>query len=560
MEIKTEQGVTPLDLRVSLTLNPEDYKHAYQAELRRHQKEYVMPGFRPGRVPLSLVEKTLGKQIFQRVIRNLLIQTLNNYLKEQNLDDRLADTPHLLKLHFDPEDETPWKSFPKIEAQFIVGLEPDLALVEIHRVQDLSISVPSEIEVDDDTIQKKIDELRKEYGQLIPINTPQNAEGIRLRFTLNTPDSEAQAYPTNDSKDAYIPFSALEHLFSQELAEKLQRSSPGEMFPILGGRDFLPPTTNTNRQKDAFTKYLPNFPIPYEQVRNHLSATILVRGWFQKQPVPSEQLLDILRKHYNTQFESLEDARLYIRNKERQQARRILEYLIAASIMEYLTSIQVLTYPREFLTAVAKDEALDHIHDHVEREFVSTATSREDLKKELQAFIGNFLSESIHQRIYEFRERIFHKFLLFHIMRDMQQQQAKNQEEKTETEQQAEETQSPASEAIRRQFLQEVIDYTTQLAIELNEWRLKKKSPEEQQHAREILRSLVIHQMSEDKDYLDQMVDEYIRHRAIRLFQKWGWVKDAGPIASSQIEDYIDQLMEFMKKHISQAQALYQTS
>ncbi len=552
MEIKAEQGASPLDLRISLTLEPEDYQATYHEELRRHQKEYVMPGFRPGHVPLSLVEKTLGNQIFQRVIRNLLIQTLNNYLKEQNLEHRLADTPYLTNLQFDPEDDTPWKSKPRIKAQFLVGLEPDLAL-EIHRVRDLSMSVPSEIQVTDTTVQKKIDELRKEYGQLIPTNTPQNAEGIRLRFTLSTPNSQPQTYPPNENEDAYIPFSALELLFSKDLADKLQHSSPGELFPITGGHDFLPLTTNTDAQQDAFSEYLPNFPIPYEQARNQLSATILIRGWFRKEPVPNDQILDLLRKHYDIQFNSLEDAQHYIRTKERQQLRRMLEYLVFASIMEYLTSIQVLTYPREFLTTVAKDEALDQIKDRIERNFFSTAASREDLKKELQAFIGNFLSESIYQRIYAFRERVFHKFLLFHIMREIQQQT-----QNTEQTQHNPEHQTTSNKNTQRQFLQAVIDYATQIALELQEWRLKNMSKEEQERTRELLRSIVIHQLSDDKEFMDQMIDEYVRHRAIRLFQQWGWVKDAGPITSDQIEDYIDQWLEFLKKHLREARALYQ--
>jgi trigger factor len=54
--------------------------------IKDQAKKAKMPGFRPGMVPAAHIKKMYGKSILVDEINNLLSDTLNKYLNEQQLE------------------------------------------------------------------------------------------------------------------------------------------------------------------------------------------------------------------------------------------------------------------------------------------------------------------------------------------------------------------------------------------------------------------------------------------------------------------------------------------
>ena len=57
-----------LERRLTLSVNPADISSKVQERLRSMAKTTRMPGFRPGKVPVRLIEQSYGPQVHSEVL------------------------------------------------------------------------------------------------------------------------------------------------------------------------------------------------------------------------------------------------------------------------------------------------------------------------------------------------------------------------------------------------------------------------------------------------------------------------------------------------------------
>ncbi len=84
MKIQVED-LSPVRKKLSIEVEPEKVKEEWETVYRGVNKKVKMKGFRPGKVPRSLVERYYGPQIEEEVIRNLVSRNYPEALKESNL-------------------------------------------------------------------------------------------------------------------------------------------------------------------------------------------------------------------------------------------------------------------------------------------------------------------------------------------------------------------------------------------------------------------------------------------------------------------------------------------
>ena len=98
--MKIEQNrIDDLNLELSLTVSKEDYAENKKKRLSEYRKKAEFKGFRKGMVPMSLVEKMYGQNALVDSVNDVIAETLNNFIKENNLKvigEPLPseDTPH----------------------------------------------------------------------------------------------------------------------------------------------------------------------------------------------------------------------------------------------------------------------------------------------------------------------------------------------------------------------------------------------------------------------------------------------------------------------------------
>ncbi len=143
------EKLSGLERRVDLTVSVADIEKEVQAQLKRVARTAKIQGFRPGKAPLSVIERSHGPSVRYDVINSEIGKSLDKVIGEANL--RVAGTPNL-----EPKTEGVGDDVLAFSATFEVYPDvelPDLSGLEVTR---------SEVEVGDAEVQKTIDILRKQ--------------------------------------------------------------------------------------------------------------------------------------------------------------------------------------------------------------------------------------------------------------------------------------------------------------------------------------------------------------------------------------------------------------
>ncbi|WP_442597570.1 trigger factor [Parapusillimonas sp. JC17] len=144
-----------LERRVDLVVSIADIEKEVQAQLKRVARTAKVQGFRPGKAPLSLIERSHGPGIRYDVINSEVGRSLDKVIDEAKL--RVAGTPSL-----EPKDEGVEEGTMAFSATFEVYPEveiPDLSSLEVKRAN---------VQVGDAEVQRTIDILRKQRAVYEP--------------------------------------------------------------------------------------------------------------------------------------------------------------------------------------------------------------------------------------------------------------------------------------------------------------------------------------------------------------------------------------------------------
>ncbi|HEY9572937.1 MAG TPA: trigger factor [Pusillimonas sp.] len=141
-----------LERRVDLAVSIADVEKEVQAQIKRVARSAKVQGFRPGKAPLSLIERSHGPGIRYDVINAEVGRSLDKVIEEAKL--RVAGTPNL-----EPKTEGVEEGVMAFSATFEVYPEvqvPDLSALQVKRAK---------AQVGDTEVQHTVDILRKQRAQ-----------------------------------------------------------------------------------------------------------------------------------------------------------------------------------------------------------------------------------------------------------------------------------------------------------------------------------------------------------------------------------------------------------
>ena len=144
--------------RVSMRVEIKEIEQQVDARLKKIARDAKMPGFRPGKVPLKLVEKTYGPQVRSEVLGESVQKTFNQVIREANL--KVAGYPKI-----EPKNEKAAQEAGgalEFDATFEVFPE-----VKPGDVAGKSIERPA-VTVGDAEVDKTIEILRKQRQRFVP--------------------------------------------------------------------------------------------------------------------------------------------------------------------------------------------------------------------------------------------------------------------------------------------------------------------------------------------------------------------------------------------------------
>lgn len=189
---------------LTVTLEKSDYKEKVEKQLINYAKNAQVPGFRKGKVPLSMVRKQYESGIAFEEINKQVSDALNNYINENKL--RLVGQPVPQPVNdFNHTAE-------QLEVAFEVGYEPeftiDLAKYEAPHYK---------VEASDKEISKSIENMQKRFAEQVPQDKVSKDSYINIEISQVVEDAaegEHNHHPKNatitaENKEAFKLVKAL---------------------------------------------------------------------------------------------------------------------------------------------------------------------------------------------------------------------------------------------------------------------------------------------------------------------------------------------------------------
>jgi len=146
-----------------------DMAERVDAATQAYRSRAKMPGFRPGKAPLSMVRQQFGKDIRKHVLDHMLPEVLSGELEARELHP--LDSPELADVQFEPGTDLDFTvrfdTAPNVEASNT----------------DLQATRPA-VDVTDEMIDEALGQLRERGGRLVPAGEDPAAEDMFARCEI----------------------------------------------------------------------------------------------------------------------------------------------------------------------------------------------------------------------------------------------------------------------------------------------------------------------------------------------------------------------------------------
>ncbi|MFC7348864.1 trigger factor [Chryseobacterium zhengzhouense] len=166
----TAQNHDDVSALLTVTLEKSDYKDKVEKQLINYAKNAQVPGFRKGKVPLSMVRKQYEAGIAFEEINKQVSDALNNYINENKL--RLVGQPVPQPVNdFNHNAE-------KLEVAFEVGFEPEFS-IDLSKYEAAHYKVAAS----EKEINKSIENMQKRFAEQVPQDKITKDSYVALEIT-----------------------------------------------------------------------------------------------------------------------------------------------------------------------------------------------------------------------------------------------------------------------------------------------------------------------------------------------------------------------------------------
>lgn len=147
----TAQNHDEVSALLTVTIDKADYKDNVEKQLHNYAKNAQVPGFRKGKVPMSMVRKQYEAPVSFEEINKQVSEALNNYVNENNL--KLVGQPVPV-----PVDDLDFNA-EQLSVAFEVGYEPDF------KIDLAKYEAPHyKVEASDKEIGQSIENMQKRFA------------------------------------------------------------------------------------------------------------------------------------------------------------------------------------------------------------------------------------------------------------------------------------------------------------------------------------------------------------------------------------------------------------
>lgn len=168
-----EEKIDDLNAILRIKVSAEDYSEKVDKTLSDYRKQANLPGFRPGKTPLSLIKKKYGKGVLAEELNKVVNESLHNFITQNNLN--------ILGNPLPKEDEEVIGDFDNpadFEFAYEIGISPEfeIKLSKKNKFDYLKVAI------DDEMLDKEVENLAKRYGKLVSCDVVEDKDMVLGQF------------------------------------------------------------------------------------------------------------------------------------------------------------------------------------------------------------------------------------------------------------------------------------------------------------------------------------------------------------------------------------------
>lgn len=204
--------LTSVDKELTLTANREDLQESFDKAFKNYKNKIAIPGFRPGRVPVSVVKKRFGSEIELEEI-NKWIQTIyeNKIVPEHN---PIGETEMI---------DLKWEN-DKLEVIFKIGTKPNFELTDLSKVKVNKMVH----DVSDKEVAEELEMTLEREGNWEDVDTKATADSKVIVDVISL-DEEGNPIEGDEDTDQVID---LRHEGAKDFLKELKGKKVGDVVDM----------------------------------------------------------------------------------------------------------------------------------------------------------------------------------------------------------------------------------------------------------------------------------------------------------------------------------------
>ena len=303
-----------LNATLVVKMAKDDYAPSVEKELKKHQKQAVLKGFRPGTAPMSMIKNLYGKSILADEINRLASKGLYDYLQDNKIDIIAQPLPSdSIASDIDIENGE------NFTFAFDLGLAPQFEF----NISSKDKMDKYNITVDDKEVDKEIDSLAKRYGSLDSVDTVEEKDIIYAQVTELNANGEALEGGVS-SKDISMTAELIQDADTKKqlLACKKEAQLTLDIFKLFNDNKAMVAST-LGISQEAAADLNPNFSVNITDIKRQMPAAV-DQSLFDK--VMGEGVVADLDAFKQKIKENLET---YYQSESDQQVEHMITHLLA---------------------------------------------------------------------------------------------------------------------------------------------------------------------------------------------------------------------------------------
>lgn len=345
----TLENVDQVSAVITVKMEKADYEEKVQKSLKNIRGKVSMHGFRPGKVPASMVAKMYGTQVKAEEVDKLLSESVSKYISDNDI--KMLGNPLPSENH---------------ESQDIEKQDDFVFSFDIALAPEINISLSTDdkvdyynIEVTDEKVNEQMNRMAQQAGQNVSVESYQDNDLVRGKLVELDENQQPKTDGIVVEKASLMP-----KFFKDEEQKKLfENAKPGDVLTIDLGKAYDNNETELasllHIEKSSVKEHNGTFSFEISEISRFQAAEInqeLFDRYYGKDVVKSEdefkeKIKSFLKEQFdeNSNYKFLIDLKKYLEDK-----------------------VGALTFPDALLKRIMLANSTDHDEKKIEENYAKS--------------------------------------------------------------------------------------------------------------------------------------------------------------------------------------------